>query len=84
MALRLALQFSLPLAGALSLGGALPRGGCPMARVNQARKLPLMLMTCRGSQHYPPAQVAEDGKKVELPGASKDELKKLAEFKYLG
>jgi sporulation protein YlmC with PRC-barrel domain len=25
-----------------------------------------------------------DGKKVVLPGASKDELKKLAEFKYIG
>jgi hypothetical protein len=33
---------------------------------------------------YDSLKVAEDGKKVELPGASKDELKKLAEFKYLG
>lgn len=60
MALRLALQFSLPLAGVVSLGGALPRGGCPFARVNEARKLPLMLMTCRESEQYPPRQVAED------------------------
>jgi sporulation protein YlmC with PRC-barrel domain len=33
---------------------------------------------------YDSLKVADDGKKVELPGASKDELKKLAEFKYLG
>ncbi|MGZ3361825.1 MAG: PRC-barrel domain-containing protein, partial [Xanthobacteraceae bacterium] len=33
---------------------------------------------------YDSLKVAEDGRKVELPGASKDELKKLAEFKYLG
>jgi sporulation protein YlmC with PRC-barrel domain len=33
---------------------------------------------------YDSLKVAEDGKKIELPGASKDELKKLAEFKYLG
>jgi sporulation protein YlmC with PRC-barrel domain len=33
---------------------------------------------------YDSLKVADDGKKVELPGATKDELKKLAEFKYLG
>ena len=33
---------------------------------------------------YDSLKVADDGKKVELPGATKDELKKLAEFKYFG
>jgi hypothetical protein len=33
---------------------------------------------------YDSLKVSDDGKKVELPGATKDELKKLAEFKYLG
>jgi sporulation protein YlmC with PRC-barrel domain len=33
---------------------------------------------------YQSLVVAEDGKKVELPGASRDELKKLAEFRYRG
>lgn len=28
-------------------------------------------------------KIADDGKKIELPGASKDELNKLTEFKYL-
>lgn len=31
---------------------------------------------------YTNLQISEDGKKVALPGASKDELKKLSEFKY--
>jgi sporulation protein YlmC with PRC-barrel domain len=33
---------------------------------------------------YDSLKIVEDGGKVELPGASKDELKKLAEFRYLG
>jgi sporulation protein YlmC with PRC-barrel domain len=33
---------------------------------------------------YDSLTIDEGGKKVVLPGASKDELKKLAEFKYLG
>jgi hypothetical protein len=31
---------------------------------------------------YQSLQVADDGRKIVLPGASKDELKKLPEFKY--
>jgi sporulation protein YlmC with PRC-barrel domain len=31
---------------------------------------------------YTNLQLSEDGKKIALPGASKDELKKLSEFKY--
>ncbi|HYO24470.1 MAG TPA: alpha/beta fold hydrolase [Lacipirellulaceae bacterium] len=60
MALRIAMQFSLPLAGAVSLGGPLPRGNCPLARLNQLRQLPLMLMCCRDSASYPSRQVADD------------------------
>lgn len=33
---------------------------------------------------YDSLKIDDAGKKVVLPGASKDELKKLAEFKYLG
>jgi hypothetical protein len=33
---------------------------------------------------YDSLKIADDGKKVQLPGASKEELKKLAEFKYFG
>jgi len=31
---------------------------------------------------YESLQISDDGKKIALPGATKDELKKLAEFKY--
>ena len=33
---------------------------------------------------YDSLKISEDGKQIVLPHASKDELKKLAEFKYLG
>jgi sporulation protein YlmC with PRC-barrel domain len=33
---------------------------------------------------YDSLKIDETGKKLVLPGASKDELKKLTEFKYLG
>jgi sporulation protein YlmC with PRC-barrel domain len=33
---------------------------------------------------YNSLRIADNGRRIELPGASKDELKKLTEFKYLG
>ena len=77
MAFRLALGGDLPLAGAVSLGGALPRGNCPLARFHTARKAPLMLMTCRGSEIYPPHRVAEDLRLMHAAGC------KLAIREYL-
>jgi phospholipase/carboxylesterase len=68
MAVRLAMQFSLPLAGVISLGGALPRGNCPLARVNQARQMPLLLMASRGSSAYGPQQVADDLRLLHAAG----------------
>ena len=68
MALRLALQSPLSLAGAASLGGPLPRGNCPLARVNAARRLPLMLMTCSESRQYPAPRVAEDLRLLHAAG----------------
>jgi phospholipase/carboxylesterase len=68
MALRLALGFGLPVAGAISLGGALPRGNGLLARINEARTLPLMLMSCRESQAYQPRQVAEDLRLLHAAG----------------
>lgn len=68
MALRLALQLPLSIAGAISLNGPVPRGNCPLARVNSARKLPIMLMTCDGSTKYPAAQVTEDWRLLHAAG----------------
>jgi hypothetical protein len=33
---------------------------------------------------YDSLVIDDEGSKIQLPGASKDELKKLAEFKYRG
>lgn len=68
MALRLALQYSLPIAGAASLGGAVPRGGCLLADVDKARRVPIMLMCARESQIYPSAQVADDLRLLHAAG----------------
>jgi phospholipase/carboxylesterase len=60
MALRIALANPRRFAGAISIGGELPRGMAPLARVNQARSLPLLLMTGLTSQHYPQPRVNDD------------------------
>jgi phospholipase/carboxylesterase len=60
MALRLALVNSSWFAGAASLNGPMPKGNCPLARVNEARRLPLFLASCRDSLAYPPAHVSAD------------------------
>lgn len=43
LALRLAMEYPGICAGAISLGGRLPRGSRPLRRINEARKTPLML-----------------------------------------
>jgi phospholipase/carboxylesterase len=68
MALRLALGLGLPVAGAISLGGAVPRGNGLLARLNELRSLPLMLMSCRGSQSYQPQHVADDLRLLHAAG----------------
>jgi phospholipase/carboxylesterase len=70
MALRLALQLPLPIAGAISLNGPVPRGNCPLARVNVARRLPLLLMACSESQRYTAPQVADDLRLLHSAGFS--------------
>jgi phospholipase/carboxylesterase len=70
MALRLALQFPEWFAGAVSLGGPMPAGHAPLGRVKQARSLPLLLATCRDSEEYPPARVADDLRLLHSAGFS--------------
>jgi phospholipase/carboxylesterase len=70
MALRLALQFPRWFAGAVSLGGPMPLGNCPLKCVNDARRLPLLLATCRQSADYPPARVVEDLRLLHAAGFS--------------
>ncbi len=70
MALRIALQLPEWFAGAISLGGPLPVGGCPFSRVNAARRLPLMLAACRESASYPEGRVASDLRLLHAGGFS--------------
>lgn len=60
MALRLALANPGSFAGALSIGGELPRGLAPLAKLNQARRLPLLLMAGLASERYPQPRVNDD------------------------
>lgn len=60
MALRLALENPEWFGGAASLAGPMPRGNCPLRRVNEARRLPLFLASCRDSIEYSPADVSVD------------------------
>jgi len=60
MALRIALANPNAFAGALSLGGGLPRGMAPLARVNEARGKPLLLMSGITSERYSQTHVNED------------------------
>lgn len=70
MALRLALQQPEWFAGAISIGGPLPTGGCPFSRVNDARRLPLMVAACRESTTYPESRVASDLRLLHAGGFS--------------
>jgi phospholipase/carboxylesterase len=60
MALRLALLDPYRFAGAASLGGPFPSGHCPLRRLDEARRVPLLVTTSRDSTRYTPQQVAND------------------------
>jgi phospholipase/carboxylesterase len=52
MAMRLALRSPEAYAGAASIGGSFPQGHSPLARLEQARRLRLLIMHCRDSAGY--------------------------------
>ncbi len=60
MAMRIALSNPRAFAGALSLGGGLPHGMAPLARVNEARGMPLLMMAGLQSSFYPQEAVNDD------------------------
>jgi phospholipase/carboxylesterase len=60
MALRLALRWPDRFAGAASIGGCFPRGQSPLVRLDQVRRLRLLIMHCRDSQAYPVESVCEE------------------------
>ncbi len=72
MALRIALENPQLFAGAISLGGSLPRGLNLLRRINEARNLPLLISNSLDSQRYSPQQACEDLRLLHTAGFSLD------------
>jgi phospholipase/carboxylesterase len=60
MAVRLAWRYPDRFAGAAALGGSIPEGHRPMARINELRSMPLLLSTGREARHYDESRVCDD------------------------
>lgn len=60
MALRIALQHPGRFAGVASIGGSFPEGAAPLARLRQARGLPILLAQGRDSLEYPLQQSCDE------------------------
>ena len=69
LALRLGMEYPELVAGAISLGGPVPRGLRPLKRINAARKLPLMLSVSPG-EGYSLATVMADLRLLHCAGFS--------------
>lgn len=59
-ALRMAMQHPTRFAGAISLCGAFPQGGNPLARLDQVRGVPVLLACGQQGQSYAMANVCDD------------------------
>ena len=68
MALRLGFAHPQRFAGVLSLGGEFPVGGAPLARLTEARRVPVFLACGRQSQRYPSAIVCDNLKLLHAAG----------------
>lgn len=72
VAWRLALEHPGRFAGVLSLGGAFPRGGAPLARLGESRRVPIFLACGQSSRRFPAEQVCEDLRLLHAAGMSVD------------
>ncbi len=70
MALRLALSMPECFAGVISIGGRLPDSNRPLAGVQRARSLPLMIAHSRDSDVYPTYEVCDDLRLLHSAGMS--------------
>jgi len=70
MALRIGLEHPDLFAGAISLGGPMPSGFRPLRRINEARKLPLLLSASQDGTNYPLADVMGDLRLLHFAGCS--------------
>lgn len=69
MAMRVALRQPGWFAGAATLDGPLPTGGRLLCRVDESRRLPLMLSASRESPSYPESRVCRDLTLLHSAGA---------------
>jgi phospholipase/carboxylesterase len=60
MALRMALRNPQRFAGAASLNGRFPERHAPLAQLDRARQLKLLISHCRDSQSYPIDRVCQE------------------------
>lgn len=70
MALRVGMEHPELFAGAISLGGRVPRGGNAFHRLNAARKLPLMISASTDDDAYTNEQVMADVRLLHSGGFS--------------
>lgn len=70
MALRVGMEHPELFAGAISLGGRVPRGGNAFHRINAARKLPLMLSASTDKDSYTNEQMMADVRLLHSGGFS--------------
>ncbi|MGO9112238.1 MAG: alpha/beta hydrolase [Thermoguttaceae bacterium] len=70
MAFRVAMNHPYKFAGVLSLGGCLPTGGAPLARLPEARQLAVFLAAGRRSTIYNENRVCDDLRLLHTAGMS--------------
>jgi len=68
MALRVGMANAEHFAGVVSLGGAMPRGDAPLAGINQARRLPVLLASGKESQRYSSSTICDDLRLLHAAG----------------
>lgn len=72
MAIRLALRNPELFAGAASIGGGFPQGCSPLARLSEARSLPMLMIHLQKSNRYPESQLCEDLRLLHTAGMKID------------
>jgi len=70
MALRLGLEHPDQFAGAISLGGPVPTGECPLKRITEARKLPLLLSVSPDQEKYTLDHIMDNVRLLHFAGSS--------------
>ena len=70
MAFRVAMNHPSEFAGVISLEGAFPSGRTPLAKLTEARRLPVFVAAGRHSETYPASNVCDDLRLLHAAGIS--------------